>query len=167
MAELLQKERLQPSLLDRLMDDEPGNTRESREKRVLSEQKLKQSVLRDLIWLLNARSLTSVQSLDDHPEVASSVVNYGIRDLAGTMVTGADALRIERSIRQAILDFEPRIVPQTLKVKVVVEEGKMNLGAVTFDIEGELWAQPLPIHLYIRTELDMETGTASVRDLAG
>jgi type VI secretion system protein ImpF len=34
MAELTQKDRLQPSLLDRLTDDEPDKLQESREKRI-------------------------------------------------------------------------------------------------------------------------------------
>lgn len=167
MAELTQKERLQPSLLDRLTDDEPGNPNESREKRVLSEQKLRQSVLRDMIWLLNARSLASLVNLEHCPEVAKSVVNYGIKDLTGTTVAGANLPAIERSLKQAIAHFEPRIVSDSLKVKVAADEGRMNVGALSFDIEGDLWSQPLPIHLYIRTEFDIETGAANVHDLSG
>ena len=53
MAELTPKERLQPSLLDRLTDDAPAEKVESREQRVLSLTKLRQSVNRDLGWLLN------------------------------------------------------------------------------------------------------------------
>ncbi len=83
MAELTQKERLQPSLLDRLIDDEPEKKQESRHKRVLSLQQLREGVLRDLAWLFNAGNLGSVQPLDDYPEVQTSVVNYGVPELAG------------------------------------------------------------------------------------
>ncbi|HYE34298.1 type VI secretion system baseplate subunit TssE [Methylocaldum sp.] len=167
MAELTQKERLQPSLLDRLTDDAPGERQESREKRVLSVQKLRQSVLRDMSWLLNARSLESLLSLEQYPEVAKSVVNFGLKDLSGTTITGADTSAIERRLKQAIQNFEPRIIPHSLKVTVTAAEDKMNHQAMSFDIEGELWAQPLPVHLYIRTEIDIETGDASLRDLSG
>lgn len=175
MAELTQKERLQPSLLDRLTDDEPDQRQESRDKRVLSMQKLRESVFRDIGWLLNARSLDKIYRKDgsailveeEFPEVASSVLNFGIRDLSGTTIAGADIAAIERQIRQAIRHFEPRIVPHTLKVQVTASDEKMNLRAMSFDIEGELWAQPLPIHLYIRTEIDIDTGIASLRDLSG
>ena len=61
MAELSPKERLQPSLLDRLTDDEPDEQEESRDRRVLSMSQLRQSVLRDVGWLLNTRSLESVR----------------------------------------------------------------------------------------------------------
>jgi len=60
MAELTQKERLQPSLLDRLTDDEPHSQQEPRDKRVLSMHRLRESVLRDVSWLLNADSMESV-----------------------------------------------------------------------------------------------------------
>ena len=48
MAELTPTERLQPSLLDRLTDDEPSHSQEARNRRVLSIQKLRESVLRDV-----------------------------------------------------------------------------------------------------------------------
>ena len=57
MPELTPKERLQPSLLDRLTDDAPHRRTESREQRVLSLAQLRESVMRDLAWLLNTEHL--------------------------------------------------------------------------------------------------------------
>lgn len=164
MAELTQKERLQPSLLDRLVDDEPDKLQESREQRVLSLSKLRQCVLRDLVWLLNTSTLDTIQNLDDYPLVSHSVINYGVHDLVGTTLSSADAPDIQRQIRQAIWDFEPRILPASVTVKVSVSENQMNHNAMTFDIEGDLWAQPLPLRLYLRTELDLETGNMDIID---
>lgn len=164
MAELTQKERLQPSLLDRLTDDAPDKLQESREQRVLSISKLRQCVLRDLAWLLNTGTFDTVQSLEDFPFVGHSVLNYGVKDLVGTTLSTADAMDIQKRIRQAIWDFEPRIFPESVTVKVAVTDAQMNKNAVTFDIEGELWAQPLPLHLYLKTELDLETGNMAVLD---
>jgi type VI secretion system protein ImpF len=164
VAELTQKERLQPSLLDRLVDDEPDKLQESREQRVLSLNKLRQCVLRDLVWLLNTSTLDTIQNLDDYPLVSHSVINYGVHDLVGTTLSSADAPDIQRQIRQAIWDFEPRILPASVTVKVSVSENQMNHNAMTFDIEGDLWAQPLPLRLYLRTELDLETGNMDIID---
>ena len=164
MAELTQKERLQPSLLDRLTDDEPHQLQESREKRVLSMNKLRQSVVRDISWLLNARSLDTVMDLTDYPEVANSVLNFGIKDLSGTNISHADLSRIERDLQQAIKNFEPRILPQSLAIQVVSSDEKMNNLALQFDIEADLWAQPLPLHLYLRSELDTLTGDFELHD---
>ena len=63
MAELLQSERLQPSLLDRLTDEEPLANNESREQRVLSSRQLRLSVLRDLRWLLNTTGIDNMVDL--------------------------------------------------------------------------------------------------------
>ncbi|MDD5036005.1 MAG: type VI secretion system baseplate subunit TssE [Methylococcaceae bacterium] len=163
MAELTPQERLQPSLLDRLADDEPDQQQESREQRVLSVRRLRQSVLRDIAWLLNSVSLDAAQNLDAFPEAASSVVNFGIPDLSGHTVSSADVPLLERCIRQAIINFEPRILPNTLKVKVHTTE-QFNYNAMSFDIEGDLWMQPLPLRLFLKTEVDLETGSVEISD---
>jgi type VI secretion system protein ImpF len=159
MAELTPKERLQPSLLDRLADDEPTKTVESREQRVLSLTRLRQSVNRDLGWLLNAGCLETTQDLNDYPYVRQSVLNFGIPDLTGTTASNADPSTLERYLRQAILAFEPRILKTSLKVRVK-SSGEHN--TIIFEIEGELWAQPLPEHLYLRTILDLELGKIEI-----
>jgi type VI secretion system protein ImpF len=162
MAELTPQERLQPSLLDRLTDDDPHNPQESREQRVLSMSKLRDSVMRDLVWLFNAVNLTATEDLDAYPLVARSVVNYGLPDLAGKAAVGMDVADIERLLRQAIWDFEPRILRNSVKVRAILARDEMNHNAIGFDIEGELWAQPLPLHLYLKTELDLADGSVRV-----
>lgn len=166
MVDLTPRERLQPSLLDRLTDEEPQAQQESRDRRVLSPQKLREVVRRDLGWLFNAVNIASVEDLSPYPQVARSVVNYGLPDLSGRTSSGTDALQLERMLRQVIRDFEPRILPGTLRVKLVVDEAKMSHNAMVFDIEGELWAQPVPLRLYLRTEVDLEVGDIRVSETA-
>jgi type VI secretion system protein ImpF len=165
MADLTQKERLQPSLLDRLTDNDPERKQESRDARVLSPSRLRDCVRRDLAWLLNTTHLRAMQNLDEHPQVARSVLNYGMPDLAGRTTSGVDTTVLEQAIRKVILDFEPRLVAKTLRVKLFVDEKQMNHNAMSFDIEAELWAQPLPLRLFLRTAVDLETGTIDVLDL--
>lgn len=167
MAELSLQERLQPSLLDRLTDNEPDTNVESRAQRVLSLNRLKRSVLRDLAWLLNSGNLATTEDLDPFPQVQNSVLNFGVSDLAGRTVSATDVKALEREIRQAILDFEPRILSQTLKVKVSLNKEKMSHKTMSFLIEGQLWAQPLPVDLYLSTDLDLETGIATVNETSG
>jgi type VI secretion system protein ImpF len=166
MAELLSAERLQPSLLDRLTDDEPHAALEARDKRVLSMRGLRRAVLRDLGWLLNSASLGSVQPLDATPLAAQSVINFGLPGLAGKTASGLDRVELARRIRQAIWDFEPRILRESVRV-LALGPGQRG-GApnqVTFEIEGELWGQPLPERLYLKTELDLEIGEVRVFDM--
>ena len=106
-----------------------------------------------------------MQDLDDYPAVVHSVVNYGMPDMAGRTLSGVDSTLLEQAIRRAILDFEPRLVARTLRVRLVVDDKQMNHNAMAFDIEAELWAQPLPLRLFLRTAIDLESGIIDVRDL--
>jgi type VI secretion system protein ImpF len=164
MAELTQKERLQPSLLDRLTDDEPLQRQESRERRVLSPARLRECVRRDLTWLLNTTHLEALLDLDAHPEVQRSVLNYGMPDLAGRTVSSVDVRTLERLLARVVADFEPRLLRSSIKVQVVADPQKLSHNAMCFRIEAELWAQPLPLRLFLRTEIDLENGTVSVAD---
>jgi type VI secretion system protein ImpF len=164
VAELTTQERLQPSLLDRLTDDEPGKTEESREKRVISATRLRDCVSRDISWLLNCVNLGASVPLDDYPEVASSVLNFGIPDLTGAALSGIDADALQRLIREAILAFEPRLTPNTLQISAKVDSQRMDGQSLTFNIDSEMWAQPIPLNLYLKTEVDLETGNFRVSE---
>ncbi|MFO0818809.1 MAG: type VI secretion system baseplate subunit TssE [Pirellulales bacterium] len=165
MPELSLKERLQPSLLDRLTDDRPDEQRESREQRVLTIRQLRASVLRDLAWLLNCERLEGIQSLDEFPQVKNSVINYGIPSLSGAILSRVEFPELERRVAQAIRFFEPRILPKTLKIKVsAASSATGGENALSIQIEGQLWAQPLPQRLFLRTEVDLDTGQVEVID---
>src|SRR4051812_36381375 len=122
MAELTAAERLQPALLDRLTDNEIEQKQESRDKRVLSMRVLREAVIRDLRWLLNTVSLNTVQSLEEHPLAARSVINFGMPDLSGKTSSGLDLSALERGLRQVIWDYEPRILRDSLQVRCVALE---------------------------------------------
>ena len=166
MAELTPQEKLQPSLLDRLTDDRPDKHVESRQERVLNLNQLRQCVLRDLAWLLNTGPLSQVQALEAFPEVERSVLNYGSPDLAGATLSGTNVEAVERAVRRAIINFEPRILENTVRVRAVKDTGLMNINALVFVIEGDLWAQPIPVSLYLRTEIDLETGQVTVTEFS-
>ena len=163
MAELAPRERLQPSLLDRLTDDEPGSQAEPRERRVLSLRTLREGVLRDLAWLLNTTSLLSAIEAPKLPHLANSVINYGVPDLSGNSIANLNLARLERAIRQAIWDFEPRLVRGTVVVRALADAG-IDHNKLGFEIEADMWAQPYPERLFLKTELDLERGAVTLLD---
>ena len=62
-------------------------------------------------------------------------------------------------MRQAICDFEPRLLARHVKVQVTVDRARIDASQrARVRDRGELWAQPVPLELYLRTELDLETG---------
>jgi type VI secretion system protein ImpF len=165
MPELTPQERLQPALLDRLTDEEPEK-QELREHRVLSKSRLRQAVLRDLAWLFNATRLEAGTDLTNAPYARQSVINFGLPALSGKAASSLDVGDLERAIRQSILDFEPRILPGTLQVRALVQASLLDHhNVIGVEIHGQLWAQPVPLELLVRTEIDLETGKVEIADL--
>lgn len=167
MAELTPSDRLQPCLLDRLTDDEPDKSQESRNRRVFSLRQIRQAVLRDLSWLLNTPARSATEDFSLFPQVESSVINYGIVDLAGLTSSGVSVGQLESMVARAIELYEPRILASTIKVRAVHNAGEMSLNTLVFEITGDLWAEPVPDHLYLKTEVDLETGQYTLREQVG
>lgn len=161
MAELTMQERLQPSLLDRLTDNEPNNPQEAADRRVMSLSQLKASVLRDLAWLFNTSSLFDPESAAQMP-AGTSVLNFGMPPLAGHTASSIDVQAVEALLVETIATYEPRILKGSLRIRAQLESGEMNHNALSFEIEGDLWAEPVPLRLLLSTALDLETGHVKV-----
>lgn len=157
MADNTLKERLQPSLLDRLTDLEPHKSSESRDARLISLNRLRDILRRDLAFLLNHNNLDSLLDAGRYPHTTTSVLNYGVRDTSGDFGTENRAEQIRQSIETAIQRFEPRIVPGTLEVRLSGTDTK-GKAVIDYDIHADMWAQPVPMELYLRSRVDMTTG---------
>jgi type VI secretion system protein ImpF len=162
MAELTPQERLQPSLLDRLTDENPQGGVEARDQRVISWQRLRDAVCRDLTWLLNCFHLEASEDLSAWPLIARSTLNYGMPETSGVPVANINVEALQKRVRQAILDFEPRLLRNKLTVTVEKQSEMMNRNSLVFLIQGEMWAQPVPQSIFVRSEFDLESGTVRV-----
>ena len=160
------QDQLQPALLDRLTDEEPDKKLEPRLERVISKKRLRAAVLRDLAWLFNTTRLDPNMDAATLPHARRSVINFGLPALAGQTASSIEVPDLERAIRQAILDFEPRILPASLRVRALETAGLEHHNVIGVEISGQLWAQPVPLELLVRTEIDLETGQVEVADLA-
>ena len=155
-------DKLQPCLLDRLTDDEPGKREESRNQRIVSLQRYRAGVLRDLEWLFNAIGHYPDEQVGDgtfaeYEEAFRSVINFGIRQLYGRLAP--DVEEIEKQLSDALIVFEPRINRRTLRVDVRIERNILSI-----ELTGELWVNPLPEKLFIKTELDLESSQCSIKE---
>lgn len=165
MADLTQSERLQPCLLDRLTDDDPDVQVESRERRVMSVAQLRRAVLRDLEWLFNAANKDNVEEFEDYPAIRSSVLNFGMPDLCGVSVASLPEEDLERMVRESIERFEPRLIPGGTRVRVSKgEKDRAGQTSITLEIEGDLFANPMPEAVFVRTSLDLETGRCLMQE---
>ena len=166
MPELTSQERLQPALLDRLTDDEPGHKQEPPEARVINTSQLRAGVLRDFGWLLNAVRPAAGEIPPALRYAANSVLCFGLPALTGETSSSLDAVALQQSIREAILRFEPRVLPETLEVEVVGTPAARleSHNVIGVEIRGRLWAHPVPLEILLRTEVDLEEGTCEIRE---
>jgi type VI secretion system protein ImpF len=140
MARIESEVRITPTLLDRLIDDEPEVTREAPVSRLKSLRQLKNAVKRDLEWLLNTRSVID-EIPDDLKELQNSVFIFGIPDFTSANVAStADQMRVRRLVMAAINAFEPNLKD----VAVVVEKGREFERSLHFRISANLQVEPDP-----------------------
>ena len=165
MANVRAQDRLQPALLDRLTDDEPNSRVESADGRVINRSRLRELVLRDLSWLFNTTASGADVDWASVPHAARSVINFGLPALSGQSMSGLDLQTLQNQVRQAIIDYEPRVLPETLVVEAVHNEAQSDHhNQVGFRISGQLWAQPVPLELMLQTDIDLETGRVEIRE---
>lgn len=153
----IQQERLQPSLIDRLTDDDPTNPSESNDARVIDVRRLREIIRRDLAWLLNSNNMETQLDPEAHKNVLTSVLNYGVRDVSGDFSTTKRAELMREAIHRAVTIYEPRVKPGTLDVRIH-SEVRANETLIEFDIHADMWAQPMPLELYLRSQIDLVTG---------
>ena len=157
----MMSERLQPSLLDRLTDEDPGSLTEPREARVIDIRRLREIVQRDLSWLLNTNNSETWIDPARYPLAARSVLNYGVREVAGEFAAKDRAQMIRKSIATAIETYEPRIRRGSTHVDIRTDNVSRDT-VISFDIRADMWAEPVPIELYLRSSVDVTTGEVSL-----
>jgi len=127
--------------------------------------KITDCVKRDLTWLFNAQNMCMDEELEgNYSNIASSVLNFGMPDLTGRTASSINIYQLEKALKQTIIRFEPRIIPNTLKVKLYEDKTMMDHNALVFEIAGNIWTDPVPIHMHLLTQMDLENGNIEVTD---
>lgn len=160
MARIDRDQQLVPSVLDRLLDDEPGNTREAPKHRNQVLRELKESVKRDLENLLNTRwrCVSWPPNLD---ELDVSLVNYGIPDFTGIRFASPnDQEEFRKVIETVVRRFEPRF--KRVKVELVSNADALD-RTCRFRIDALLHAEPAPEPVVFDTTMEPVTGDFEVR----
>jgi len=127
-----------------------------------NEAGLRATVRRELAWLLNTTNLAASIDLDPYPEVKTSVLNFGVPDLAGKSVSRRLVLQRAKEIREAVRAFEPRFDGTTLSVEISDKIEREN--AVTFVINGDIRSAVRAIPVKFRTDVEADTAAVTVRE---
>jgi len=152
------------SVIERLIDLEPGSTVETPPTRAQSVRQLKSALRRDLEWLLNTRQ-TPFPAGAEYRETSKSLFNYGLEDITSVNWENArDRGRLARFIEEVVHTYEPRI--GRLKV-VPLEADASSRHILRFQIEGMLEMDPAPEHVSFDTVLQLTSGEYQVKGATG
>lgn len=152
--------RITPSVLDRLLDYEPKESKEAPKSRSKSLRELKMAVRRDLEWLLNTRCYP--EDVDENlEETLRSVVFYGLPDFTGASVKShIEQKRLSQAVETAIKNFEPRFI----NLKVTMEPIDNVDRMLKFRIEAQLDIDPVPEPIVFDTVLQLGSGEFAVKE---
>jgi len=147
------------SVLDRLIDYEPGNSRDPVSSRSKNLKQLKDAVRRDLEWLLNTRQVAGLPS--DLKELKQSLAAFGLPDFTNLSAGYIDDQKRMRSdIEEAIRLFEPRLQD----VVVTLQSSHSSERLMHFRIDGRLNVEPAPEPISFDTVLQLVSGQYVIKE---
>lgn len=147
---------LMPSVLDRLMNPETTGTAW---RRGYDLQQIVDAIRRDLEELLNSHQMYA-ETLEDWPELGTSLLTYGMPDFASLTNTAAKGREaIGKRIEEVIARFEPRL----RNVHATIVEGT-NPGDrhVRFHLDAQINVDPAP-EVAFETIVELTTGRAAIQ----
>lgn len=163
MARVDKKKKLRPSILDRLIDDEPENKTEIDQGQHHKLKQLRNSVRRDLENLLNTR-FRVVEAPEEYIELENSLINYGMPDLATINIIDFEKRKdFTAKLEKILKQFEPRFK----EVNVSYLENKDNTDrTLHFRIDATLYADPSPEVVVFDSILEPVTRNVNVEELS-
>ena len=142
------------SLVDRLVDREQWP-----ETRAASIAMYRDSLKRDIEWLLNTRQPV-IPALESYPATAVSVLNFGLPDLHsfdGSGGKGQNALTV--ALEKCIRTFEPRIS----QPRVFLTRTDLLSRSLRFHIEGQIVYENMDEEIKFDTVLELISGEYEVK----
>jgi type VI secretion system protein ImpF len=154
--------RLRPSLLDRLIL--PLAWDRGDRARTIGLNELRDSVQRDLGWLLNTYCALSGE-LDGLPEVQNSTLAYGLSDFSSVSWTDEAQLKvIAREIEEQIRRFEPRLRASSVRVvPIAADKDQVPRELPHFRIEAVLDVDPVTEPVAFDADVDPIASRLSIR----
>lgn len=152
---------VQPSLLDRLTDEDPRSGADRAVSREASTKAFRMAVQRDVQDLLNTRrSIVPVSAA--HPELRRSVHEFGLPDTSGiSMATGEGRKQLTDDIADTVRRFEPRLMNVAVRL---LDADQVKAPQVRFAVEATLRMDPSPERIVFDTVLEIASGTYAVDD---
>ncbi|MGY8619828.1 type VI secretion system baseplate subunit TssE, partial [Pantoea agglomerans] len=143
------KQQYLPTLLQRLQDDEPKSLYDRT--KLIDMKGMRNLIQKEIVDLINHTNIEYRLNDKQHKLIMGSILNYGVPTLIGTQENHKNWIAIEKTIRNSILRFEPRIIPETLLVRSLQDkEGAARHAVMPFEICGLIYWQPKLVDLCMR-----------------
>lgn len=154
MARLKSEILVTQSLIDRLVDREDWP-----ETRSASISMYRDSLKRDLEWLLNTRK-PEIPELESYPATAEAVLNYGLPDVHSfDGSAGKEQKALIASLENCIRVYEPRIKSP----HVYLTRSDMLSRSLKFHIEGQISYENTEEEIKFDTVLELISGEYEVK----
>jgi len=155
-------QQLSPSILDRLLDDDPSTAQEAPKATGVVLKEIKEAVRRDLENLLNTR-WRCAEWPPHLTELETSLVNYGLPDFAAAHARwSAEPERLLEVVQQTIELFEPRL--QNVRVESLQNVDSID-RTLRFRITATLFVDPIEDRVSYRSALEPTSGDFQVERL--
>jgi type VI secretion system protein ImpF len=129
------------------------------------QENLRDSLAHDLANLMGTIHLEAVLPLAGLNHVRKSVLNYGMQDMTRLTTSDIENASVLRDLRNALIAHEPRLIPETLVVKLR-HRNEDSHQRIAFDITAEMAAKPVDVPLEFVAEIDVGVGKVSMTNLA-
>lgn len=161
MAYVSKDKKLRPSILDRLIDQDPETSMDVEKSRFVQLTELRNSVRRDLESLLNTRCRV-VSPLETLEETQDTIMNYGLPDLATVNMLNLDQQQdFAKKVEDILKTYEPRF--KSVNVQYVTSHDQSD-RTMRFRIDAVIWADPAPEIVVFDSVLEPILRTVKVED---
>jgi type VI secretion system protein ImpF len=158
MERLRAEHDLVPSVLDRLIDNAPDVSTEPPVNRSVRVAQVKESVKRDLEWLLNTkRAVTEIPA--DLRQLHASLLTFGMPDFTHSSINRPDD---KRALQQAVEIVVRRFEPRLKEVAVTLLEARDFDRGLRFRIDAKLDIEPAPEAVSFDSVLDLNSKSFAI-----
>jgi type VI secretion system protein ImpF len=127
----------------------------------VSDAMLRQELAHDLTTLLNTVHLEAADNLANLDHVRRSILNYGVPDL--TRITADDIVAdgLASQIVDLLRKFEPRLVPDTIRVKPEARPDDAA-GLIRYHVTADMISTPVDIAVEFIADVEAGSGKMKV-----
>lgn len=153
-----------PCLLTRLTDEHPFSTEDEGYGASFSVEQLRHDILLNLTMLLNSHTASAEtrRLRAQFPHAASSGYHFGIDSCTGLTASTERPEIIAAAVQRALREFEPRLVPESIRVAIDSTRKSQDHTSVHLTISSRTAVQPLTEDVFFRLRVDVETGALTL-----